>query len=61
MDNPNSYENVMRILEQLADDDYFPVDIYSHLDYNVKDFKMEYAFESITEKHSAYKRRSYDA
>lgn len=61
MDNPNSYENVMRILEQLADDDYFPVDVYSHLDDNVGDFKMEYAFESITEKHSAYKRRNYDA
>lgn len=59
MDNPNSYENVMRELERLADDDYFPVDIYSHLDDNIKDFKMEYAFESITEKRSAYKHRSH--
>lgn len=60
MDNPNSYENVMRELEKLADDEFVSVDIHNHLDDNAKDFKFEYAFESLTQRHTAYKRRNHD-
>lgn len=60
MENPNSYENVMKELELLADEDYDVIDVSNHLDDNARDFKFEYAFESLTQRHTAYKRRNHD-
>lgn len=60
MDNPNSYENVMRELEEL-NDRLEAGDDLSDDDEPGKDFKYEYAHESLTEKHSAFKRRNHDA
>lgn len=63
MDKPESYENVMRELEEINDEMECEncVDITNHLDDNHRDFKFEYAFESLTEKSSAYKRRTSNA
>lgn len=53
MSKPDSYEEVIRELEEIieleldSDDD----DLYNG------DFRFEYAHESLTEKHSAYKKR----
>lgn len=58
MENPNSYETVMKMLEELNDEmEMNCVDITNHLDDNYRDFKFEYAFESVTERSSSYKRR----
>lgn len=51
MNKPDSYENVMKELEEVNDE------LESDLDEDGKDFKFEYAFESLTERHSAYQRR----
>lgn len=59
MDNPNSYENVMRELEELNDRLEAGDDLSDDEDEG-KDFKYEYAHESLTERHSAYKRRYGD-
>ncbi len=59
MDNPNSYENVMRELEELNDRLEAGDDLSDDEDEG-KDFKYEYAHESLTERHSAYKRRNCD-
>lgn len=63
MENPNSYERVMKELEELSDELECEnvLDITNHLDDNAKDFKFEYAFESLTEKSSSYKRRESHA
>lgn len=56
--NPNSYENVMKELEevneQLEQDKPvdFPIEVVDN-----SYFKFEYAHESLTERHTAYKRR----
>lgn len=56
MNKPNSYEDVMKELEEINELLESGVDSDgSHL-YN-GDFRFEYAHESLTEKHSAYKRR----
>lgn len=53
MNKPDSYEEVIRELEEIieleldSDND----DLYNG------DFRFEYAHESLTEKHSAYKKR----
>lgn len=50
MNRPDSYENVMKEMEEVNDE----------LEYDVEDnkpFKWEFAFESITERHTAYQRR----
>lgn len=58
MNKPESYEDVMKLLEQVNDALEMDIDL-SVLPYDdSKDFKFEYAFESVTERHSAYKRRS---
>lgn len=58
MNKPDSYEDVMKLLEQVNDALELDIDL-SVLPYDdSKDFKFEYAFESVTERHSAYKRRS---
>lgn len=58
MSNKNEYDLVMRELEEVSDllDRDKSVDSELDIDDN-GDFKWEYAFESITESHSAYKRR----
>lgn len=68
MNKPDSYEDVMKLMERVNDalellelvNDALEMDIdLSVLPYDdSKDFKFEYAFESVTERHSAYKRRS---
>lgn len=59
MNKPDSYENVMKLLEQVNDLLEAGVDL-SVLPYDESnEFKMEYAHESVTEKSSAYKRRSH--
>lgn len=59
MNKPDSYENVMRALEEVNDLLELGFDL-SVLPYDdSKDFKFEYAHESITEKSSSYKRRSH--
>ena len=58
MNKPDSYEDVMKLLERVNDALEMDIDL-SFLPYDdSKDFKFEYAFESVTERHSAYKRRS---
>lgn len=58
MKNPNSYENVMKELEEVNDalEHDKPVD-FETVKGDTSDFRWEYAFESVTERHSAYKRR----
>lgn len=57
MNKPDSYEDVMKLLERVNDALEMDIDL-SVLPYDdSKDFKFEYAFESVTERHSAYKRR----
>lgn len=58
MKNLNSYEDVMRELELVSEElgCKKELDLSSVEDYN-GDFKFEYAHESLTERHSAYKRR----
>lgn len=58
MNKPDSYEDVMKLLERVNDALEMDIDL-SVLPYDdSKDFKFEYAFESVTERHSAYKRRT---
>lgn len=60
MNKPDSYENVMRALEEVNDLLEMGIDL-SVLPYDDSlEFKMEYAHESLTEKSSAYKRRSHN-
>lgn len=56
MNNPNSYEDVMKELEEINELIELGVDSDNEDLYN-GDFRFEYAHESLTEKHSAYKRR----
>lgn len=56
MNNPNSYEDVMKELEEINELLELGVDSDNEDLYN-GDFRFEYAHESLTEKHSAYKRR----
>lgn len=59
MNKPDSYEEVMKVLEEINDLLELGID-YSVLPYDdSQDFKTEYAFESVTERSSAYKRRSH--
>lgn len=53
MNKPDSYEDVMKELEELNEKevDSDMEDLYNG------DFRFEYAYESLTEKRSAYKRR----
>lgn len=60
MKTPNSYEEVNRELEECnelieldSNDETIPVE-----DDESPEFHFEYAFESLTEGHSAYKRRN---
>lgn len=52
MNKPDSYENVMKEMEEVNDE----LESCEN-DEDTKDFKFEYAFESITERHTAYQRR----
>lgn len=56
MKTPNSYEDVVKELQEF--NEMLETSLDSDVDslYNA-DFKFEYAFESITERHTAYKRR----
>jgi hypothetical protein len=54
VNNPDSYENVMKEMEEVNDE------LESEDLSESKDFKFEYAFESLTNKNSSYKRRNYD-
>lgn len=56
MNKPNSYEDVMKELEEINELLEIGVDSDDPHLYN-GDFRFEYAHESLTEKHSAYKRR----
>lgn len=57
MKKPDSYEKVMKALEEVNDLLELGFDL-SVLPYDdSKDFKFEYAHESLTERHSVYKRR----
>lgn len=56
MKNPTSYEDVMKELEEVNDQIETELDNESEVEYNAT-FKFEYAFESITERNSSYKRR----
>ncbi len=58
MKTPNSYEKVMKELEEVNE----LLECEEIVDFEIVkgdtcDFKWEYAHESITERHSAYKRR----
>lgn len=55
MNKPDSYEDVMKALEEVNDLMEFDDNPSEYND--SKDFKFEYAFESVTERHTAYKRR----
>lgn len=57
--NPNSYESVMKELEEVNDLLESNVDMIADAEYDdvQPTFRFEYAHESITERHSAYKRR----
>lgn len=55
MTKPNSYEDVMKELEEINELLELEVDSDSRSLYN-GDFRFEYAYESLTEKHSLYKR-----
>lgn len=61
MSKPNSYENVMKELEEVNDLLEVPCDVFSEAEESLHgdkcDFRTEYAFESLTERHTAYKRR----
>jgi hypothetical protein len=58
VDNANSYDDVIKILEELSEDNWPDgVDIRNHLDDNHKSFRFEYAFESLTEKGSKFRKR----
>lgn len=61
MEPTKSYDEVMHELERLSEDEFIGVDLTNHLDDNHRDFKFEYAFESITERNTSYKRRNNDA
>ena len=56
MKKPDSYNDVMKELEEVSDSLENNVDKDFEEAYN-SDFKFEYAYESLTERHSAYKRR----
>ncbi len=60
MNKPDSYESVMKELEEVNDLLENNVDLIADVEYpdeqEIK-FRFEYAHESITERHSAYKRR----
>lgn len=61
MNKPNSYENVMKELEEVNDLLETPDDPDSEAEESFhgdkRDFRTEYAFESLTERHTAFKRR----
>lgn len=57
MNTPNSYESVMKEVQEVNELLEKDVDTDGETLYN-SDFKFEYAYESITERHSAYKRRT---
>lgn len=56
MKKPDRYDEVIKHLEDVSESMENDVDKDLEDMYNI-DFKFEYAFESITERHSAYKRR----
>lgn len=56
MKTPNSYEDVMKELQEVNELLEIAVDSDSDSLYNA-DFKFEYAHESLTERNTAYKRR----
>lgn len=56
MKTPNSYEDVMKEVQEINDLLENSLDTDDDSEYNA-DFKFEYAHESITERHTAYKRR----
>lgn len=61
MEKPNSYENVMRELEELNDlleSGDLDVDV---CDPDDGDFKFEYAHEALTQRNTSYRRRNGDA
>ena len=58
MDKPNSYENVMRELEEINDLLENGDMLVEVVDPDDGDFKFEYAHESLTERHTSYKRRN---
>lgn len=61
MKKPDSYENVMKLLEQVNDLLEAGVDL-SVLPYDESlEFKMEYAFEALTEQSTLYKKRKASA
>lgn len=62
MNKPDSYESVMKELEEVNDLLENSVDMIADVEYpdEIK-FRFEYAFESVTERHSAYKRRISNA
>jgi hypothetical protein len=53
---PNSYEDVMKEVQEINDLLENSLDTDDDSEYNA-DFKFEYAHESITERHTPYKRR----
>lgn len=56
MNKPESYENVMRALEELNDLLELGLVSFEELPEG-NEFKFEYAHESLTERHSAYRMR----
>lgn len=61
MNTPSSYEEVVKELEEV--NEILDLDRSTEMVDNIeisKDFKFEYAFESVTERCTAYKRRNYD-
>lgn len=56
MKSPNSYEDVMKELQEVNEMLETSLDSDGDSLYNA-DFKFEYAHESLTERHTAYKRR----
>lgn len=56
MNKSDSYEEVMKELDYI--NDLIEIALLEPVD---ADFKFEYAFESITESGSAYKRRNYES
>jgi len=57
VNKPDSYEDVMKELEEINELLELKVDSDESDLYN-GDFRFEYAHESLTEKHTAYKRRT---
>lgn len=63
MNKPDSFEDVMKELEEVNNllENDSDIDLLSlDDDSEGRTFRFEYAHESITERHSAYKRRTHN-